>query len=205
MTGRFIVFEGPDGGGKSTMIEEVRRHLRVRGAEAVIVQDPGGTAIGQQIRRILLDTDNDGMEPLTELLLYVASRAQLVGEIIRPALEAGGLVISDRFVISTLVYQGAARALPEDRLREIVRVGIEDIQPDHVFLLDVPVATTMARLGSKRDRIEQRGAAFFEEVRERYLGYVDALPPERATVIDAARPILAVQKEILEGIDALLD
>lgn len=204
MAGSFIVFEGPDGSGKSSMVEEARRHLEVKGVAASFVQDPGGTKIGQQLRSVLLDAKNAEMCALTELLLYVASRAQLVEEVIRPALERGEVVVSDRFTMSTLVYQGVNGALPEKRLKEVVGLGVEAVRPDHVILLDVPAETGLARVGKSRDRMEQKGLLFFEEVRQRYLGQADAMPDDSITVIDASRTVLEVKKDVIEALDDIL-
>ncbi len=209
MAGKFIVLEGPDGSGKSSMIEEIKGHLRVKGRDALFVRDPGGTAIGGRIREILLDREHENMTPMTELLLYVASRAQLVGEVIRPALAKGRLVFADRFHISTLVYQGVEGVLQhgeigEQELREIVEKGHRGVEPDHILFLDVPAEVGLERVGREQDRMEQKGLLFFTEVRQRYLGFADALPTEKATIIDAARPILEVTREVLEVIDELL-
>lgn len=207
--GKFLVLEGSDGSGKSSMLEEVRAHLGVKGIDAVFVRDPGATQIGGQIRKILLDPENGMMGAVTELLLYVASRAQMVDEIIRPALAAGKTVISDRFYLSTLVYQGVEAAtrqkrLSEERLREIVMIGVEDMQPDHIFLFDVPAEVGLSRVGNEKDRIESKGLVFFEEIRQRYLGIADALGPDKVTVIDAAQSILEVKRDLLERLDAWL-
>ncbi len=205
--GTFLVLEGPDGCGKSSMLAEIKEHLRVKNKEAVFVRDPGGTVIGGKIRQLLLDPENVAMCPTTELLLYAASRAQLVNEVIRPALEEGKLVISDRFYLSTLVYQGVESSrkhgrLTEDRLREIVRIGVEDTPPDHIFLLDAPAEVGLARVGNEKDRMEQKGLVFFEEVRQRYLGFADGMGEEKVSIIDADRPILEVKQDLLERLDA---
>lgn len=201
MSKKFIVFEGTDGSGKSTMLEEVRKHLASRGAEAVFVRDPGGTEIGAQIRQILLAAKNSAMSTLTELLLYSASRAQLMTEVVLPALQAGKFVISDRFTYSTLAYQGVAGKIPEGVLKTIVNAGCAGLEPDHVILLDVPAEIGLARAGKGGDRVESKGVCYMEEVRQRYLGMVDALTEEQATVVDATRSILEVKKEVLDIID----
>ncbi|MBN2710896.1 MAG: dTMP kinase [Planctomycetes bacterium] len=201
MPGKFIVFEGPDGCGKSTMVEAARRHFKVKGVAATFVQDPGGTDIGQQIRKILLDKHNDAMCPMTELMLYVASRAQLVAEIIRPALERGEVVVSDRFTASTLAYQGVAGSVPEDKLKEMVKFSADGLEPDHVILLDVPAEIGLERVGSSKDRMELKGLVFFEEVRQRYLGFADGMPEDKVSVLDASRSVLEVQREMLDILD----
>jgi dTMP kinase len=224
-SGIFVALEGPDGSGKSSMIAEIRRHLTARGKTATFAQDPGGTPIGQQIRKVLLAPENRAMCPLTELLLYVASRSQLVAEVIEPALARGELVIADRYYLSTLVYQGVAGAVPEPVLRQVVTLGINNIMPDHIILLDVPAEVGLSRLQRERDRVEEKGLIFFEEVRRRYLEFVDALPPEpppsrvvdlvshrahqtkashpQCHVVDASRSILEVTKSVLDLIDEI--
>ncbi len=203
MSAKFIVFEGTDGSGKSTMIEEVREHLRVKGIKARFVYDPGGTEIGQQLRKVLLDPKNEAMTPLTELLLYSASRAQLVGEVIRPALARGEIVISDRYIYSTLAYQGVAGEISEEVLRATVMTGCGGLEPDHIIYLDIPAEDGLRRAGRNPDRMEQKGVFYMEEVRQRYLGMFDTMPPSRATIIDATESILEVKKEVLEKIDLL--
>ena len=205
MAGRFIVFEGPDGCGKTTMVEAARRHLEVREIACTFVQDPGGTRIGGQLRKVLLDPANDEMAAMTELLLYVASRAQLVDEIIRPALLRGEVVVADRFFLSTLVYQGVAGAVSEEELHSIIRLGVARTEPDHVLLLDVPADVGLERVGTSRDRMEQKGLFFHQQVRQRYLGYADCLPPETVTVIDASQPLLEVKRQVIVALDAVLD
>jgi dTMP kinase len=205
LAGKFIVFEGPDGCGKSTMLEAARRHLEVKGIDAVFVQDPGGTKIGGQLRKVLLDKKNSEMCAMTELLLYVASRAQLVEEVILPALNDGRLVVSDRFTVSTLAYQGAAGAVPEGKLREVVSLGVGNLCPDRVILLDVPAGVGLERVGKSKDRMELKGLKFFEDVRSRYLGFADASSADRVTVVDACASILEVKREVLEIIDEVLE
>ena len=205
MRGKFIIFEGTDGSGKSSVVEEVKKHLKVRFVPADFVCDPGGTAIGAQIRKILLARENAEMSALTELLLYCASRTQLVAEKIMPALAEGRHVISDRFIYSTLAYQGVSGKIDENTLRTLARVSTGGLEPAHAFLLDVPAEIGLKRAGKDLDRMESKGVCFLEEVRQRYLGMFDALPEGKATVIDATRPILEVTREVLEKIDGLLE
>jgi len=141
---------------------------------------------------------------MTELLLYVASRAQMVNEIIRPALEQGKIVVSDRYTISTLVYQGVAAVLPEEDLRRVVNLGVDNAQPDHVILLDLPAQIGLGRVGKDKDRMEDKGLDFHEEVRQRYLGYADGAPAGTIHVVDASQTLLTVKKDVLEVLDAIL-
>lgn len=204
MPGKFIVFEGPDGCGKSTMVEAAERHLAVRKVPTTFVRDPGGTDIGTEVRKILLDPNNSEMAPMTELLLYVASRAQLVSEIIRPALDRGEVVVSDRFTISTMAYQGVHGVIPEEQLRSTVELGLDGLTPDHVIILDVPAEIGLARVGREQDRMEQKGLLFHEEVRQRYLGYADGAPDGLISVVDASQVLLEVKRRVLEIIDAAI-
>lgn len=204
MPGTFIVFEGPDGSGKSSMVAAARSHLAEIGVPATFVRDPGGTSIGGRIREVLLDAANSEMCAMTELLLYVASRAQLVEETIRPALERGEVVVSDRFTLSTLVYQGVAGALPKERLAEVVCLGVEEVQPDCVLLLDVPAEVGLERVGASRDRMEQKGLEFFRAVRQGYLDCAGTMGAERVRMIDASRPVEAVRADVLAALDAAL-
>jgi len=167
------------------------------------VRDPGGTSLGDRLRKILLDSAESEICPVAELLLYCASRAQLVADVIAPALAAGQVVLADRFTLSTLAYQGAARKLAPADLEQAARIGAGGIEPDHVILLDVPAEIGLARAGGK-DRMEARGLAFHEEVRQRYLSLVAALPTGRASVIDAAQPREAVERRMLELVDGLV-
>lgn len=203
MRGRFLVFEGPDGSGKSTQVEEARRHLEARGIPCITVRDPGGTAIGDGIRAILLNPAHTAMAPATELLLYAASRAQLVHEQIRPALDAGTTVISDRFHYSTLAYQGVHGSIPEEMLRTVIHCGVDPLEPDYVFFLDLPAMAGLQRIAREKDRMEEKGPFFLEEVRQRYLGIFDGMAEERSGIVDANRPILEVTQDVLERLDDL--
>ncbi len=181
---RFIVFDGPDGSGKSTQFRRFANQVRSLGIPVCEVREPGGTSIGEQIRKVLLDTANTDMDLRCEMLLYMASRAQLVTQIIRPALQRGELVLADRFISSTLAYQGAAGGLP---LADIIRVGqiaVGDHWPDHVIVFDVDEQTASTRLSPLLDRMEQKGREFHRQVR---LGYLDQarLDPKRYLIIDA--------------------
>ncbi len=143
--GRFITFEGLDGAGKSTQMELLARRLRESGRNVLVTAEPGGTPIGEQIRRILLDRANAGLSPVAELLLYFASRAQNVEEAILPALEQGRIVLSDRFTDSTLVYQGFGRGLGEEAVKALERIACRGLQPDLTIYLDIDLETSLAR------------------------------------------------------------
>ena len=204
MRGKFIVFEGTDGAGKSVMLEATRKYLESRGRDALFVQDPGGTAIGSAIRNILLNPEFSQMTPLTELLLYSASRNQLVTEHILPALQQGRDVISDRFIYSTLAYQGASGQLPEDLLYTITEAGAAALNPDNILFLDLPAETGLSRISGKKDRVEEKGLAYMNEVRRCYLRALDHLPTGCVKIIDAVKPLPVVRNRVLEYIDEFI-
>jgi dTMP kinase len=169
LRGRFLAFEGPDGSGKSTQIARFQAWAESQGLPLLVVREPGGTPIGERVREILLDPAHEEMNVRCEMLLYMASRAQLVQERVEPALRDGICVLSDRFVGSTLAYQGAAGGLPESDIRAVAQVAIGGRWPDLDVLLDVDTETAMRRLNPLLDRMESKGSAFHRRVREGYL------------------------------------
>jgi len=201
-TGLFITFEGSEGCGKSTQIGLLVEELRTAGHNPLAVREPGGTALGEQIRHMLKHvTEGEAMAPETELLLFAASRAQLVREVIHPALEAGRVVISDRFWDSTTVYQGVARAISPDAVAQINRFAVGTCLPDVTFLLDMDSAESFARAVRRRspdelaDRMEQEPLAFYEAVRQGYLTLARA-EPDRFCVLDATQSIEQIAGQI---------
>lgn len=203
--GRFITFEGMDGCGKTTQFRILGNWLRERGTEPVETVEPGGTAIGQQIRRILLDPANADIQPRTELLLYFASRAQNVDQVIRPALEAGRVVLCDRFTDSTLVYQGAGRGIDASLVLDLDRIACRGLKPDLTFLIDIDLETSLARAkrrnertGNSESRLDEESAAFHERVRQGYLALAKS-EPERFFVIDGRGGIGEVSALIREA------
>jgi dTMP kinase len=176
--GAFITFEGIDGCGKSTQMRLLIERLRAGGHDVVETVEPGGTAIGAQIRRVLLDAKNQEISSTTELLLYFASRAQNVDEVIRPAVAAGQIVVSDRFTDSTMVYQGFARGLGEQVVADLHRVACRGLDPDLTIYLDIDVETSLARAHSRNEeltgdsavetRMDEQSTAFYREVRNGY-------------------------------------
>lgn len=184
----FISFEGPEGAGKSTQIRRLADALRERGYDVVTTREPGGTAIGESIRSILLTSDHYAMLPETEALLATAARAQHVSEVIAPALAAGRLVLCDRYVDSTLAYQGAGRGLDEQALLELQAFATHDLRPDLTILLDVPVEVGLARReasGEPLTRFDADTHAFHERVRQWFLSAAER-EPGRWHVIDAS-------------------
>jgi dTMP kinase len=210
MRGFFITLEGGEGSGKTTQLRALLTHLRSTEREVVETRDPGGTSIGNQIRNLLLDGENARMDPLTELLLYEASRAQLVQEIVRPALEAGRIVVCDRFTDSTVAYQGYGRGLDLDLIARLNELATRGIQPDLTCLLDLDptvglerVSSRLAAPRSRRDRLENEALAFHERVRHGYRTLA-ATEPERVILLDATQGILGLAEEIGRQVDARL-
>jgi dTMP kinase len=200
--GRFIALEGPDGAGKSSVAEDLARHLRSDGHRVLLTREPGGTRLGEQVRHILLDTAAVARAPETDALLFNAARSQLVREVIRPALARGNVVICDRFADSTLAYQGYGSDLDLARLLDVQAWATDGLRPDLVILLDVPVAVGLARRGRGDRRALTRfedearhGADFHERVRAGYLELARA-DPARWRVIDANRPPDAVSGDV---------
>ncbi|MGC9360390.1 MAG: dTMP kinase [Anaerolineae bacterium] len=208
--GLFVTLEGPDGAGKTTQAALLTQALRSRGLIVTDTREPGGTRIGEQVRAILHDVRHAEMLPETEVLLFAASRAQHVGERIRPALKAGQVVVCDRYAESTLAYQGYGRGLDLDSLWQITRFATDDLRPDLVILLDLDVEQAMERRkrdeeagGARRNRLDRLDGAFYERVRQGY--HAMALEePDRWLVLDATRPITEVHQTIWERVDYLL-
>lgn len=204
LRGKFITFEGSEGCGKSTQIERLVRRLQHSGIETFVTREPGGTALGEEIRTLLLHHRAGGdMAAETELLLFAAARAQIVRERIAPALAAGQVVICDRFLDSTTVYQGAARRLAPEAVARINHFAVGHHLPDLTFLLDVPVEVSHARVRSRGDgrpdRIERESSEFFARVRAGYLALAEA-ESRRVAVIDSTRPIDEVEALIWETV-----
>ena len=197
LRGRFMVFDGPDGSGKSTQFRMFSNWVKGNWNVPVTeVREPGGTEIGEQIRAILLDPKNDPMTVRCEMLLYMASRAQLLEERIRPALTAGHLVLSDRFVSSTLAYQGTAGGIDRDDIIRVAKVAVGDLWPHNTIIFDVDVPTAAKRLNPLLDRMEQKGAIFHERVRQGYLQQARE-DPDRVTVLDATQDADAVFGDLI--------
>ena len=186
--GLLITFEGPEGSGKTTLIRSIAEMLSARGEDPMVIREPGGTDIGERIRNILLDTASEGMCAETELLLMVASRAQLVREKIMPALEAGMIILCDRFADASVAYQGFGRGLGEKRVDELNRLALGGVVPDLTFLCLLPPLEGQRRLqGGTTDRLDREAADFHQRVFEGYQAM--AVSGElRFKVLDAAAP-----------------
>src|SRR6266545_3368265 len=200
----FITFEGSEGSGKSTQAERLAARLQRCGVPYVLTREPGGTPIGESIRDLLqFAPHNSDMAPETELLLFEASRSQLVREIIKPALERGVCVIADRFFDSTTVYQGAARKLDRQIVERLNAFAIGDCVPDITFVLDVDAETARSRMQQPRraDRMEQQPAEFYEQVRRGYRELA-AREPSRIVLLDGSRDADEIENEIWETLRA---
>ena len=208
--GLFLVVDGPEGSGKSTQVERLARFLETTGRTVRVFRDPGGTRAGERIRALLLDTDTGEVGPLTEILLFLASRAQLIEEKIRPSLARGETVVLDRFHYSTLAYQVHGLGLGEVPKGKVPKGTVDmirsingEFEPDCVFFLDVPPEVGMKRIGKQPDRIEKRDSSFHDRVRSSFLSQAEAAP-ERITVIDATRSQDAVFGAIQEEVRRVL-
>ena len=204
MKGLFIVMEGPDGSGKTTQINLLEQYLKEAGYECLITREPGGTVIGEEVRELILNPEYKEMSPVTEMLLYAASRAQLVHEVIGPALEAGRIVISDRFVDSSIVYQGIARKLGISTVSAVNAPGIGIYRPDGIFFIDLSEAEGLRRKKEQKnlDRMEQEGIDFHHMVSEGYRKVLSGRP--EVMKIDGGRSIDTIQKKIRNHVDELL-
>ena len=192
----FFSFDGVDGVGKSTQIRLLAEALRERGREVVTCRDPGGTALGERLREILLNHHATRIHRRSEMLLFMASRAQLVEEVIRPALAAGQIVISDRYLLATVVYQAHAGGLAPDDVWRVGEVTVGGIMPRLTFLLDMPAARAASRQQRAPDRMEAQGLEYLERVRQGFLTEAGRFP-HHVVVIDADRPVAAVHEDVL--------
>lgn len=202
----FISFEGPEGCGKSTQLQLLAQTLRSQGREVITVREPGATVLGEGVRHLLLDPGPEPIDPLAELLLFCASRAQLVQQVIRPALAAGAIILADRFLDSTTVYQGLARGLGAQRVEQAHQLTLGDTRPALTLLFDLPVTASFARItqrGHGLDRIEQEHSSFHEAVRQGYLDLA-AAEPQRFRILDATAPIEDLAREVFIEVDRAL-
>ena len=199
--GRFLVFDGPNGSGKTTQFARFVGHCREAGIGVCEVREPGGTTIGEQIRAVLLDPANTDMSLRCEMMLYMASRAELVEQYIRPALTRGDLVIADRFISSTLAYQGTAGGLDQQEILDVGRVAVGSTWPDLTVILDVGVEVAAGRMGDDLDRIEQRGEDYHQKVQEGFLRLAET--NSGFVVVDARAGVKAVHEHVVREIDVL--
>jgi dTMP kinase len=205
--GTFITFEGIDGSGKSTQLRLLNSYLRAHGCNALVTREPGGTALGLRLREALLDALEE-VDPLTELLVFAADRAQHVRRTLLPALEGGAVVISDRYADATVAYQGAGRGFPPELISQIVQLATGGLKPDLTLLFDVTIAESISRTTRRssgknasvkggRDRLDIEDAEFHTRVRDAYLK-IAAAEPERIKVIDTSGPVERTQERVKE-------
>ncbi|CAN5634939.1 dTMP kinase [soil metagenome] len=206
MSGRFIVFEGPEGGGKSTQIDRLASHLTEEGHEIVVTREPGGTPVGEAIRRVLLEREDAVMLAETEAFLLSAARAQHVHDVIRPALRRGCIVVCDRYADSTRAYQGGGGGMSEVDLECIQRIATGGLTPELRILLDLPVETGLARRHQDPatvNRIDRAERAYHERVRAAFLRLARA-EPDSWTIIDASRSVDLVSDDVIRTVRSRL-
>ncbi len=204
-----MTFEGIDGCGKSTQMRLLGSQLRMHGLEVITTREPGGTALGNRLRGALLDAE-ENVDPLAELLIFAADRAQHVRTLVRPALESGHIVLSDRYADSTVAYQGAGRGFTPELIRQIVEIATGGLKPDLTLLFDLPVAEGIARTrrrtdaGSGNDRLDAEDVAFHTRVRRAYLEMA-AAEPERIRIIDATGSVDETHTRVMEVVTLFLE
>ncbi|MBX2851712.1 MAG: dTMP kinase [Phycisphaeraceae bacterium] len=215
LRGKFVVFDGPDGSGKSTQLSRFIAAAEAAGLTVCEVREPGGTHIGEEIRKVLLDAKHEQSHPMDlrcEMMLFMASRAQLITQRVEPAIQRGELVIADRFISSTLAYQGSAGGLPIPDILAVGRVALGKYWPDLVVVFDVDEKTAQARMNpllrgrefdASKDRIESKGDAFHRRVRQGYLEQAEQ-DPNRYLVIDATREPDPIYGDLISGISGKL-
>ncbi|HYH86405.1 MAG TPA: dTMP kinase [Pyrinomonadaceae bacterium] len=209
MAAAFITFEGIDGSGKSTQMRMLASELRLRGHEVVSTREPGGTPLGTRIRSLVLDVEEQ-VDPLAELLLYAADRAQHVRTLVRPALDSGHVVLSDRYADATVAFQGAGRGFSDELIADVVALATGGLKPDLTLIFDLTVdesqrrATHRTRKGRSMDRLDAEDAAFHTRVRDAYLKIAHA-EPERVRVIDASGSVQETQSQVMRLVMPLIE
>lgn len=208
MSGKFITFEGIDGSGKSTQLRLLAASLRALGLDVITTREPGGTELGRQLRAAFLET-HEKVAPMAELLAFAADRAQHVEFLIKPALAANKIVISDRYADATFAYQGAGRGFPAEKVDQVIALATGDLKPDLTLFFDIPVAMAMTRMSvrdeteAKANRMDAETAEFYTRVRESYLTIAKA-EPERFVVVDASRSIEEIHRVVSDIVEKLV-
>lgn len=200
MKGKLITIEGPDGAGKTTQVKKISEYLRTKGFKVLVTREPGGTSLGEKLRKLLLTFEGESPVPEAEALIYAASRAQLVKKVIVPALENGYIVLCDRFVDSSLAYQGWARGLGIKELTDINGWFLKNNWPDLTIILDVDPGQSLKRLRKEKDRLERENLEFHKKVREGFLK-VHSIYPNRTRLVDASNNPEQVFEAILFEIE----
>ena len=209
MRGKFITFEGIDGSGKTTQLRMLASDLRVKGANVITTMEPGGTPLGRRLRGAFLETE-ENVSPLAELLLFAADRAQHVELLIKPSLEEGKIVISDRYADATFAYQGAGRGFPETLVNQIIKIATGGLKPDLTLFFDVAVERALSRThsrdaaGEKKNRMDLETTDFYNRVREGYLKTA-AKEKKRFRIIDGNKSVSEVHAQVLETVSKFLD
>ena len=199
MPGLFISLDGVDGAGKSTQVDLLRKWFEDQDREVVSIRDPGGTKLGEALREILLHRQEISLSMTAEMLLYMASRAELVSEVIRPALAANQVVIADRFLLANVVYQGCAGGLDVDQIWQVGAIATGGLQPDLTFVLDLPVEVALQRIDRGLDRLESRGIGYMTRVRDGFLSESQRLG-DQVYVVDASVSPQAIHTQLLAAI-----
>lgn len=208
MQGKFITFEGIDGSGKSTQLRMLAGALRQRSIDVIATHEPGGTPLGRRLREAFLETE-ETVAPIAELLLFAADRAQHVEFLIKPAIEAGRIVISDRFADATYAYQGAGRGFPESTVNEIIHLATGGLKPDLTLFFDITVENAISRMekriesGENRNRMDVETAGFYASVREAYLRIAER-EPKRFIVVDANGSVEEIQSRVVKLVEPLI-
>jgi dTMP kinase len=204
MKGLFITFEGSEGSGKSTQSGKLLRYLKKKGLAVIHIREPGGTLVGEQIRKILLNLNNKTMSPLCETLLYMAARAELVRSVIKPALAQKKIIICDRFLDSTRAYQGHGLGVDMKMIEHVGKLATEGITPDITIFLDVETKTGLKRAGIEKDRIERRSLSYHRRVRRGYLELARKFPL-RIKIIKVDKDKNTIEKKIRILVDKFLE
>lgn len=202
MSGTFISIDGVDGGGKSTQLELLKNWFESQGSEPLMIRDPGGTKVGESLREILLHRKEIPLCMTAEMLMYMASRSQLVSEVVRPALEAERVVLSDRYLLANVVYQGSAGGLPVDSIWNVGEIATGGLLPDLTIVLDIAPEIAMKRIARGLDRLESRGLEYMNQVRDGYLTESKRLG-DRVLLVDATQSAEAVHEQIIARVTKL--
>lgn len=203
MSGLFISLDGIDGCGKSTQLALLATWLESKNRTVQVVRDPGGTQLGESLREILLHRHEIKLDTTAEMLLYMASRAELVAEVVRPALAAGKVVLADRYLLANVVYQGYGGGLAAEDVWQVGRIATQGLQPHLTLILDIDPEVAQGRMGNERDRLESRGIEYMRRVRDGFLKEADKLDGQTA-ILDASQPVESIQTQVQAIVSRLL-